>query len=433
MRYGNGSSLLERVTGLFALRRAADAPAPRTAVPQPPVSIAGARFSLVGLAELREQLGDRWPALSARVHELAQTVIQRHLGRGDVFDAHGEDGYVILFTQLTELQAEFKCRVIAKEIASKLLGADWVGKASDGVVFELPESALKAPSFPRALDAAIARGRTIVEAEPAAPRGPRMPAAEEGAAAATRQDKALAELLKPIERERRSVAYWPVWDFGAGALLRFRLKSPPLPPGAALSDAAKADVAALTQVLFDVSQLLQTGRRLPVICPVRLETMLRDGWRTQIARMLRGAPPVLRKLVTLEVVVELDDGDWLGPLERAWTTMPDLPVVSMPLQASLLPARTSSVVKRLNLALAEGFAANKRGIDVLGAFVQKAERAGMTCGITGLRTRPAALAATAAGFQQLSGPAIHAEVASLGQAVHFDLKSLYRDLLPQAV
>ena len=57
----------------------------------------------------------------------------------------------------------------------------------------------------------------------------------------------------------------------------------------------------------------------------------------------------------------------------------------------------------------------------------------MTCGVLGLRTRAAALAATAAGFQQLSGPAIHADVTSLGQAVHFDLKSLYRDLLPRAV
>jgi hypothetical protein len=83
--------------------------------------------------------------------------------------------------------------------------------------------------------------------------------------------------------------------------------------------------------------------------------------------------------------------------------------------------------------LPDDFSATKAGFAALGAFVQQAERAGMTCGVLGLRTRPAALAATAAGFRQLSGPAIHPDVPSLSQAVRFDLRSLYRDLLPGAV
>jgi hypothetical protein len=40
------------------------------------------------------------------------------------------------------------------------------------------------------------------------------------------------------------------------------------------------------------------------------------------------------------------------------------------------------------------------------------------------------LAASAAGFCQLSGPAVHPTVPALGHAVQFDLTSLYRDLLP---
>src|SRR5580658_3419666 len=90
------TTLLERVRRLFAERtRYARATPPVPRRPQGPAegSIAGARFSLVGLSELREQLGERWPQLSARVHELAQAVIQRHLSRGDVFDAQGEDSY----------------------------------------------------------------------------------------------------------------------------------------------------------------------------------------------------------------------------------------------------------------------------------------------------------------------------------------------------
>jgi hypothetical protein len=432
------TSLLDRVRRIFADHQAqsdaAPAAGPRSRAA--PSSIAGARFSMVGLTELREQLGERWPQLSERVHDLAQAVIQRHLGRGDVFDAHGDDGYVILFTQLTQLQAEFKCRVIAKEIAAKLLGADWVGRATDGVVFELPEAAVHAPSFQVALDEAIARGRPVSGEAPPAPPRQTSGSQASGPDEAPRVQRAVAHALKPIERGRGQAGYTPVWDFGVDALLRFRFRGAPQPvdPPQSAVDDAKVDVAALTQVLFDVGRLLQTGRRLPVICPVRLETVVRDGWRSQLDRMLRAAPPAVRKLVALEVVITAEnDADWIGSLERAWRAMPGRPTPSLPLRASAAPARRSEVVQHVSLLLPESFSATKSGIDAMGVFAQKAERVGMTCGVLGLRTRAAALAATAAGFQQLAGPAIHADVASLGQVIHFDLKSLYRDLLPQSV
>jgi hypothetical protein len=452
MRPTKTLGLLERVRRLFADRRARGGVrvgATRIPLAERDISISGARFSLVGLAELRAQLGDRWPELSTRVHELAEAVIQRHLTRGDVFDRHGEDGYVILFTQLSQLQAEFKCRVIAKEIAGKLLGADWVGRTAEGdVVFELPEAALGAPSFEKALDEAIARGRPVAEAvtapvvapsaKPAAagpaPQAPAIgPSITGREAQEDARPRAPAHVLKPIERERGSVAYTPIWEFGAEALLRFRLAPPPIPADAGASEIAKADLDALAKALFDVGRLAAVGRRLPVICPMRLDTVLRDVWRTQIGRILRDAPPGARKLVTLEVVVAAADGDWIGSLERAWASMSGALQASVPLKASAVPARRSERVRCLTLALADDFAATKAGFGLLGAFVQKAERAGYACGVSGLRTRAAVLAATAAGFRQLSGPAIHRDVAALGQATHFDLKSLYRDLLPQAV
>ena len=70
--------------------------------------VAVSSFRMVGLAEVQARLADRWPVLAERVHATARSVIQRHLVRGDVFDRHGEDGYLVLFATLGPDEAEFK-------------------------------------------------------------------------------------------------------------------------------------------------------------------------------------------------------------------------------------------------------------------------------------------------------------------------------------
>lgn len=429
------TTLLERVRQLFTSRRAQSAPGSRSrAAALVGESVAGAHFSLVGLGALKEQLGERWPQLAARVHELAEAVIRRHLTRGDVFDTHGEEGYVILFTQLTETQAEFKCRVIAREIAAKLLGADWAGQSTDGLVFQLPVTALSAASFDDALGEAIAGGRPVISA-PA--QSPLVATAAEPAPPAERPraPHPPSHALVPMQRDRQAASYTPVWDFGVEALLHFRFNAPDraVESEASILGNAKTDLAALNKVLFDLSRLTQAGRRLPVICPVHLETLLRDGWSAQVWRMLRSAPAPLRKLVTLEIVAAADcKPDWLRALEGVWSSAAGRPVACLSLAGPGVPSMSSNLVSHINLMLPEDFSATKSGIEALGSFMQQAERVDMTCGVLGLRSRTTALAATAAGFRQLSGPAIHPAVASLSQAVHFDLKSLYRDLLLRA-
>ena len=89
---------------------------PRAAEPMVPVCA----FRMVGLADVQAKLADRWPALAEKVHGVAQSVIARHMVRGDVFDRHGDDGYLVLFATLGAEEAEFKSRIIAREIAEKL-------------------------------------------------------------------------------------------------------------------------------------------------------------------------------------------------------------------------------------------------------------------------------------------------------------------------
>jgi hypothetical protein len=80
-------------------------------------------FEMVGLEAVKEKLGDRWPALAAKVHLIARNTISKHLIKGDVFEQQGDDGYLVLFASLGPVEAEFKSRVIAREISEHLLGA----------------------------------------------------------------------------------------------------------------------------------------------------------------------------------------------------------------------------------------------------------------------------------------------------------------------
>ncbi|MCC7265766.1 MAG: hypothetical protein IT546_00335 [Caulobacteraceae bacterium] len=409
---------------------------------EPRESVSGARFGLVGLTDLREHLGERWPELAERVHGLAQTVISRHLTRGDVFDAHGEDGYVVLFAQLSKTEADFKCRVIAKEISAKLLGSEWSGLARlDSVTIELEREVLIVDDLAAALDQAVAKGAPLEEEAPAARspafvrrQGPAAspPTATVIARAPSRGPPTLVETPDAGEPP----VYAPVWDFGSNAMLRFRLLPPVAPAGQPEPEvvlAAKQDVAALTKALFDLGRLAQLGRRLAVICPLHLTTLGRDGWRSQLVRMLKDCPEPQRRLLTLEFIVpEKAPAAWPRALQARCAGLPVACTARIGPQGDLSGLRPPAGLTQVNLDLPEGFPGDRAGVAQLDAFAHAASAAGLACGVLGLEDRPLVLAASAAGFSQLSGPAVHEGVHTLTQAVRFDLASLYRDLLPSA-
>lgn len=85
-------------------------------------NIVAGKLQLVGLDELKETLGDKWPAISDRAFSVAERAIKRHLRPGDVFRKTTEDGYLVLFAHLSENEAQFKARAIADEIREKLTG-----------------------------------------------------------------------------------------------------------------------------------------------------------------------------------------------------------------------------------------------------------------------------------------------------------------------
>jgi PAS domain S-box-containing protein len=85
-------------------------------------TVVAGKVQLVGLAEVRAAIGDRWPALAERSFQAAENILRKHLSATDVFSRTADDGFLVCFTELGEAEAQFKARTIATEIREKLVG-----------------------------------------------------------------------------------------------------------------------------------------------------------------------------------------------------------------------------------------------------------------------------------------------------------------------
>ncbi|GGF16450.1 hypothetical protein GCM10011611_22800 [Aliidongia dinghuensis] len=85
-------------------------------------TVVAGKLQLVGLAEVRAAIGERWPALAERSFQVAENILRGHLGPTDVFSRTSDDGFLVCFAELDESEAQFKARTIAAEIRARLVG-----------------------------------------------------------------------------------------------------------------------------------------------------------------------------------------------------------------------------------------------------------------------------------------------------------------------
>lgn len=364
---------------------------------------------VVDLAQVKARLGERWPAMSEKVHIAAQAVIQRHLMRGDVYDRHGDDGYVVLFASLGKAEAEFKGGVIAREIAERLLGEEGASELDiASACAAIPARALLSGD----LDAVVARALERAEAgEGAAPGGEDAPAA--------------AALVH---------SYSPVWDTRQMTLLHFRARIPrtygELEDRASEGPAHSADVTLLRAVAIDLQGLAAEGRRLPVTIEIEHSSLASNSRRTNIVQALSGIPTAMRKFVTLEIG---------APLEGFWTYgCKTFLEMSRPLGIGLSARARLEEPQAIPLGggglrsvavdLSGQFRGEAASLRLLTTFCEQARTLGYECAAYGLASRALVLGAMGAGFRYVSGPAVHADVPEISTALRFEPLDLYADV-----
>jgi hypothetical protein len=397
----------DRQSGGAARRRAAGTRPDEAVVPV-------SSFRMVGLEEVQARLADRWPALAEKVHATARSVIQRHLIRGDVFDRHGEDGYLVLFASLGPEEAEFKSRVIAREIVERLLGDGDSDIASLNI----------------ATQCAAVPAQALVDGDMEVVIGRALQAAEAASGAAAPAEAVMGDAERPGDAQH---SYSPVWDTRQMTLLHFRAHASR--PWAEFDDrtrevqAYKTDIALVRAVAIDLQGLAAEGRRLPVTVAIEHSSLATNSQRASLIQTLARIPGAARKILTLEVDVPAD-GFWTYGC-KSFLEMARPLNVALSARMRLDEAQAMPSGGGLKCVATDLNGPSRReaaSLRLLTAFGGLARAQGQECAAYGLRSRALVLGAIGAGFRYVAGEAVHPDVGGLSTALRFEPIDLYADV-----
>jgi len=122
---------LKKLAGML-LALTADAPPPAAgpnANPSRPfgemrtassLTVMAGSIQLLGMAQIKQQLGARWSAVADIACRIAEETIQRHISADDAYQRHGEETFVLCFASPDKAHAEARTRTIGEEIATLL-------------------------------------------------------------------------------------------------------------------------------------------------------------------------------------------------------------------------------------------------------------------------------------------------------------------------
>ncbi|MDR3538190.1 MAG: PAS domain S-box protein [Acetobacteraceae bacterium] len=94
------------------------------------IRVAG-RIALVGIEEVREALGAKWPAVAARAMATAEHVLRQRCGPADTFTRTEDGAFVVCFAETTEEDAAFRAAMLAREIRTRLIGDGQSSEAAE--------------------------------------------------------------------------------------------------------------------------------------------------------------------------------------------------------------------------------------------------------------------------------------------------------------
>lgn len=87
----------------------------------------GTKLHVVSLVEFREAVGARWARISDKVMMIAEGVITKHLGAGNLFARQGSDFFTLVFRTCNADEGRLRAHTIAQELGTRLVGDQFQG------------------------------------------------------------------------------------------------------------------------------------------------------------------------------------------------------------------------------------------------------------------------------------------------------------------
>lgn len=364
-------------------------------------SIIVGSLELIGLDDIRNIMGESWPAIAAKVSEIAQQELQRCLDPSDIFRSHGEASFLIHFGSLDKLAAEHKAQRTALRIKAALIE-------------QVPEIA-----------EAISIKHFVADVDPSSLQGDCRSLADAlfDRLIAMRKD---AEIF--LRRDRRSIVknfqvqFSPVWHTQKQVTILNRCQLYTTLSGTFLSQFqdladpddvtatyAELDYLTLTQSLEALHRSLQAGRSAMMLIPVDFGTILSETSVAEYMRLLSTMPAAYKKFVIVEMCAAATTHPASSLLQIA--NILGRYVKYVALELLLDDPRIEPIISgcpwAVSLNLSGLNSSNLQLAVQLRQFASTANAGAVNTLARGANSVGLAVAATEAGFTYVDGPAIH--------------------------
>jgi len=401
--------------------------------------VATGRVHLVGLEKIREHFGDDWPTVVDKVHEIAQSTIERRLMPGDFHVRYYDLNYMVVFASLSRDQALLKCNLIAQEIAERVLGRRNARSFVDLQVVEAKangelrlQSAASLDDLASSLDVAFQHEAEHPEREPA------WVSHEDIEASFDDLFEALVFLYRPVWNVEKDVisTYFclPALVLPGGRILTGYNTLPADTPTSML---VRLDRTNLAQVESDLKRCKAAGADQLLATPVHFETLATQRDRREFIKLMRALDEELCERLVIEIVGLprgapsgriIDVVSAVHPFCRA--VLVRLPATFDNFQA-LRGVPLAAAGMDAAAANAEGELSEAEMAKLLRAFSDRAARVDLAAYVHGVDTSRLSLAAIAAGFQYVDGDTVASATEQPRGIQRFEFEDLNVDLPDQ--
>lgn len=379
-------------------------------------SVAAGVVHLLGLDHIQQAVGDKWPLIAERVHDLTARMLQKHLGPSDAWIKYDSANYLIVFSERDKAAAQLVCGKMKAELHALLLGhSETTTITVKTATIDLQGQVLvETQRLSDLLDAFATQAVVAAACDDCDLVDDDEPPPCIGAG------EMLALRLGLHEKTEPEFLYRPIWDAYAQVISTYVCEAFLVRPGFSrtrgydvLYDPENCDtildldMKTFSEAIATYNDLFQNRFRFVLTIPVHFETLANTKRRREYWQVYRMIPKYLIPFIAFELVglppripfgrlneiVNALRVSCRAVIARTGNELPDLPTY------------VQSGIKSLGLdicAHADG-ARVRQDIERFGAACR---RAGMTPYADGVRTPWMLEAAEKALFKYLAGPLI---------------------------